>query len=120
MEHLLIGWWGAALFACSCIIFYAYQVIPSGLLTIEDHARCHDRSPWLLGITSSIIFRAFIRVCGANHLIMTGIMVAVANHWITPADFWRGILLGGEAIVAAVSFLSALAVWKTKWHLMRT
>lgn len=118
-EHLLVGWWGYALFTCSVLICASYQIIPRGLVTIEDHGRNNENSRWLLGVTSSVIFRAFIRACGWNHPLMSGVMIAAANGWIISSGFWRGVLLAGEGLVAVVSVLSALAVWKTKWHLVK-
>lgn len=118
MEMLLVGWWGCVMFALSCTIFVSYQVIPSALEAIEGHGRLnpHEAS-YLIAVTSSKVFRSFIRVCGFNHPIMSGVMMATANGWIMASDFWRGLLIAGEGLVALVSVLSALAVWRVKWYL---
>ena len=118
-QMLFSGVYGYAIFSCSVIIFISYQSIPSGLRVIEEHGRNTEKSLFLVSVTSSPMFRAFIRFCGVNHLIMSGVMLATANHVIMVEPIWQALLLAGEGIVAFVSFMSASAVWRVKWFLQK-
>lgn len=116
---LFSGWFGYAIFACSVLIFIAYQVIPSGLKVIEAHAGSVDGAPFLVSVTSSPMFRAFIRCCGVDHIIMSGVMLSVAHGLLTVDPFWQWLLLISEGTVAFVSVMSALAVWRVRWYLQK-
>ena len=116
---LFSGWFGYAIFACSFLIFVSYQIIPNGLQVIEEHARHNTDTLFLLQVTSSPVFRAFIRFCGMDHIIMSGVMLSVAHGVVTVDPFWQWLLLISEGSVALVSIMSALAVWRVRWYLQK-
>ena len=118
-EMLYSGSWGYVIFTCSLAICISYQVIPSALKVIEDVEKDEADAHWLVDITSSTVFRFFIRWCGINHIVMSGVMLGVAHGVITSTNFWRSVVLAGEAAVAFISILSAIAIWRVRWHVQK-
>lgn len=116
---LFSGWYGYAIFSCSVITFFSYQVIPDGLYTIEQHSQRIDKSPYLAAVTSSALFRAFIRLCGINHILMSSIMLGTAKGFMEVEPVWQLILLAGEGSVALISAMCAATIWRVRWSLQR-
>lgn len=116
---LFSGWFGYAIFAFSFLIFLSYQVIPWGLKVIEQHAGSVDGAPFLVSVTSSPVFRAFIRLCGIEHIIVSSVILSAENEIITVDPFWQWLLVSSQAAVAFVSIMAALSVWRVRWYLLK-
>lgn len=120
-EHLMFfsGWYGYAMIACAILISVSYQAIPNGLAVIEGYDKREYDSTFLVGVTSSPVFRAFIRLCGINHFVMALLMFSNAQGWIVVNGFWQTLMLCGEGAVAFISVTAAILIWRVRWFLLR-
>ena len=84
----------------------AYQTIPTELARLGEKRGSNT----VRSLVTTDAFTLFIRLCGADHLVMAGAMLLMAmSHHLHPAVGWA--VVGSAGLVAGVSALTATLVW---------